>query len=214
MSQVVDHLADLTGLRDRDILDTTLVTVLRDLLRPRAAAICHAVGEPPNQRWLVRARLRAGDMAAQSDPAWIDLEAAPLLSDFPDRLECLIQQESIEVAGVGSHLTYFPLLTDRDLVGVLEIESESELDAEQLRAASSMLRVYRNVQSLLDYSERDSLTGLLNRKTFDGSFHKIAAQYTSVAGPAGERLFLRRPSPYCCRESRRSGRSGGTACSG
>ena len=187
MSQVVDHLADLTGLRDRDILDTTLVTVLRDLLRPRAAAICHVVGEAPNQRWLVRARLRAGDMAAQSDPAWIDLDAAPLLSDFPDRLECLIQQESIEVAGAGCHVTYFPLLTDRDIVGVLEIESAAELDADQLRAASSMLRVYRNVQGLLDYSERDSLTGLLNRKTFDDSFHKIAGQSTSVAALAGER---------------------------
>ena len=35
-----------------------------------------------------------------------------------------------------------------------------------------MLRVYRNVQGLLDYSERDMLTGLLNRKTFDDTFYK------------------------------------------
>ena len=34
MSQVVDHLAELTGFRDRDVLDTTLVAVLRDLLQP------------------------------------------------------------------------------------------------------------------------------------------------------------------------------------
>jgi len=32
--------------------------------------------------------------------------------------------------------------------------------------------VYQNYQSLLDYSERDALTGLLNRKTFDEQFLK------------------------------------------
>lgn len=186
MSQIVDRLADLTGFRDRDVLDTTLVTVLRDLLRPRAVAICHAVGEAPSQRWLVRARLRPGDVAAQSDPAWSDLGAAPLLADFPHRLACLTQQESIEVPG-DAHLTCFPLLTDRDAIGVLEVESDSELDADQLRTVSSMLRVYRNVQGLLDYSERDSLTGLLNRKTFDDSFYKVARLGGPVGTPAGER---------------------------
>jgi diguanylate cyclase (GGDEF)-like protein len=40
---------------------------------------------------------------------------------------------------------------------------------------SSILRVYRNFQGLLDYSERDTLTGLLNRKTFDGSFLRVAS---------------------------------------
>lgn len=83
-------------------------------------------------------------------------------------------------------MTLFPLLTDRDIVGVLEIESAEELDANQLRTISSMLRVYRNIQGLLDYSERDSLTGLLNRKTFDDAFSKIALHAASVDWPAGE----------------------------
>ena len=34
MSEVVDHLAELTGFRDRDVLDVTLVSAFRDLLRP------------------------------------------------------------------------------------------------------------------------------------------------------------------------------------
>ena len=40
----------------------------------------------------------------------------------------------------------------------------------------SILRIYRNFQGLLDYSERDTLTGLLNRKTFDESFMKAVAE--------------------------------------
>ena len=38
-----------------------------------------------------------------------------------------------------------------------------------------VLRIYRNVQTLLDYSERDTLTGLLNRKIFDDSFYKVSS---------------------------------------
>src|SRR5262245_53470635 len=190
MPHVVDHLAELTGFRDRDVLDTTLVAVLRDLLQPLSVTVCHNVGEEPQQRWLVRARLAFGDVAASSDSLWAELDELPKLAAFPARMECLRKQESVEVLGTP-HLTCFPLLTDRDAVGVLEIESRAALDAEQLRTVSSMLRVYRNMQGLLDYSERDMLTGLLNRKTFDDSFYKACAVNTSGHAPAEARRETR-----------------------
>jgi len=186
MPHVVDHLAELTGFRDRDVLDTTLVAVLRDLLQPLSVTVCHNVGEESQQRWLVRARLAAGDVAASSDSLWTDLDDLPKLAAFPARLQCLQTQESVEVPG-DSHTTCFPLLTDRDAVGVLEVESRTALDAEQLRTVSSMLRVYRNMQGLLDYSERDMLTGLLNRKTFDDSFYKACAVSATGQAPAEAR---------------------------
>ena len=190
MAQVADHLAELTGFRDRDVLDTTLVGVLRDLLCPLAVTVCHHVGEAPEQRWLVRARLREGDIAASSDSVWVELDELPRLDRFPARAECLHKQEPVEVAG-ASHITCFPLLTDLDAIGVLEVESREVLDAEQLRTVSSLLRVYRNVQGLLDYSERDVLTGLLNRKTFDHAFYKICAITTGAQTPANGRRAAR-----------------------
>jgi diguanylate cyclase (GGDEF)-like protein len=50
-----------------------------------------------------------------------------------------------------------------------------------------MLRVYRNFESVLDYSERDTLTGLLNRKTFDESFYKSTALLPQTAAGDGRR---------------------------
>ena len=50
----------------------------------------------------------------------------------------------------------------------------------------SILRIYRNFQGLLDYSERDTLTGLLNRKTFDERFLKPSTS------PTGRRCCARR----------------------
>src|SRR5262245_33587771 len=190
MPHVVDHLAELTGFRDRDVLDTTLVAVLRDLLQPVSVTVCHTVGDEAQQRWLMRAHLAAGDVAASSDSLWAELDGLPKLNAFPARLQCLRTQEPVELPG-ATHITCFPLLTDRDAVGVLEIESPVALDADQLRTVSSMLGVYRNMQGLLDYSERDMLTGLLNRKTFDDSFYKACAVNTSGHAPAEARRETR-----------------------
>ena len=56
MSLLADHLAQLTGFRDRDVLDTTLATAVRDLLRPRCVSIHRCVGDEGSRRWLTRAR--------------------------------------------------------------------------------------------------------------------------------------------------------------
>ncbi|MDR7334875.1 GGDEF domain-containing protein [Roseateles asaccharophilus] len=173
MSQVVDHLAELTGFRDRDVMDVTLVMALRDLLEPESVAIYRSVGEPGQERWLTRAHLRAGDAVAAADPLWAKPEALPLAADHPLRLEAMRSRSVTQVAQGGQWLYLFPIATDRDVVGVIEILSTRRLGTGSQRMVSSVLRIYHNFQGLLDYSERDTLTGLLNRKTFDESFLKV-----------------------------------------
>lgn len=175
MSKVVDHLAELTGFRDRDVLDTTLAGALRDLLQPQRVAIHRCVGEDNDRRWLTRARLEALEAAASADPLWVEFDSLPGMDDFPARVTAIDTHEMVSVAGTP-HTTVFPLFTDRDVAGVVEVETADPLDADQQRLVASILRIYRNFQSLLDYSERDTLTGLLNRKTFDEAFYKLSGQ--------------------------------------
>jgi len=175
MSEVVDHLAELTGFRDRDVLDVTLVGALKDMLRPERVAIYRCVGEGDDRRWLTRAHLTAQDHTATADPLWADPATLPTLAAHPERHACLLHQQPVFVGG-PSALSLFPLTTDRDIVGVLEIDTLQPLVPEQTRLVSSILRVYRNFQGLLDYSERDTLTGLLNRKTFDEAFMRSVGE--------------------------------------
>ncbi|MFO1326967.1 MAG: GGDEF domain-containing protein [Rubrivivax sp.] len=172
MSEVVDHLAELTGFRDRDVLDVTLVSALRDLLRPDSVAIYRPVGDNGRQHWLTRARLRARDDAQRRFGVG-EIEDLPPLVSMPHHQICLEQQAAQTVVVEGQILSLFPLTTDRDTTGVLEVRTAATMTDEQSRLVSSILRVYRNFQGLLDYSERDTLTGLLNRKTFDGSFLRV-----------------------------------------
>ena len=186
MSQLADHLAQLTGYRDRDVLDTTLAAAFHDLLRPRRVSIHRCVGELGAQRWLTRARLASGAVAAEADPGWIELEDLPRLEEFPLRKAAMDQDGAL--VSVGQQVTtVFPLATDRHVVGVIEIETIVAIDPEHLRLISAILRIYRNFEALLDYSERDTLTGLLNRKTFDEAFYKISAMARSTHVKPGER---------------------------
>lgn len=185
MSKLIDHLAELTGFRDRDVLDVTLAGAFHDLLRPQLVTIYRTVGEGTDQRWLTRARFGEHDVAATADPAWIELDGLPVLSDHPERCQALAGQTVATVID-GHHLSIFPLSTDHEILGVLEVETNGPMSAEALRMVGSILRIYRNFQGLLDYSERDTLTGLLNRKTFDESFLKISSiiQVQGVSGDA------------------------------
>jgi len=176
VAQVVEHLAELTGFRDRDILDVSLVAALRDLLQPVTVAIHRCVGMPGQQRWLTRARLGIGDAVPTADPLGSDLESLPVLGAFAARMACVrSQQPMLTPPAPGRPASaLFPLSTEHEVVGVLEIDTATLLPAEQQRTVSAMLRIFSNFESLLDYSERDTLTGLLNRKTFDENFLRLA----------------------------------------
>ena len=185
---IVEHLADLTGHRDRDALDVTLVSAMRDLLRPKSVAIFRCVGEPGSQRWLSRAKLGLNDVLPSADPLWADVETLPRLEDHAARCESFRRQSTVLVSGMP-YLTVFCLANERETVGVLEVESDDALDANAQRLVGCILRIYRNFQGVLDDSERDSLTGLLNRKTFDTSFLKAIAEAANDApAPAAEAL--------------------------
>ncbi|MDC8784183.1 GGDEF domain-containing protein [Roseateles koreensis] len=176
MPEVVDHLAEMTGFRDRDVMDVTLVSALRDLLEPLSVAIYRCVGDAGQERWLTRARLESGDAVATADPLWADPSSLPLASAFPLRLNCLHSRVMQQQAQGGQWLTLFPIATDREVVGVVELLTGEALSPTLQRMVGSVLRIYHNFQGLLDYSERDTLTGLLNRKTFEDSFLKAVSE--------------------------------------
>lgn len=171
--KVVDYLAELTRHRDRELLDVTLAGAFKSILDPRSVAVYRKVGQPGDERWTMRAQIGQKDTLARSDPPWTQLNDLPRLSDYPARCDALNGQ-TVTFASGGQCFSVFPIATDHDVVGVLELETRTGLADEAHRIVESVLHVYRNFETLLDYSERDMLTGLLNRKTFDDAFLKIA----------------------------------------
>lgn len=195
-AEIVDHLAELTRHRDRELLDTTLASAFRSLLAAESVAIYRRAGDASDERWTLRALLGPGDTLARSDPPWMKLRELPPLASFPARCEAL-SGRSVVTELNGRHHSVFPLATDRDVVGVVEFETKTQLSHESHKVIGSMLHVYRNFETLLDYSERDTLTGLLNRKTFEDAFYKISmVSSEAMSANAGDHDTSGAHDPY------------------
>ena len=171
MTQLVDQLADLTALRDRDLLDAALVTTLQELIQPSGIAIYRLVGPSDNEHWLTCVHRQPGVEETQASQTWADIDALPLAADFAARQLALSKRQPV-IATSTPWVNVFPLTTQSASQGVLELECGDALSAESVRLVRGVLRLFQNFQGLLDYGERDALTELLNRKTFDGAFLK------------------------------------------
>jgi diguanylate cyclase (GGDEF)-like protein len=168
MTHLINHLAEITGFRDRDQLDASVVRAVHDVLRPLSAGIYRCVGDTGSQRWLTRARIALDDPAATADPPWTDILALPELDSVPTRREALASNEVV-TTGHAPQTHHFPIATEREVVGVLDVQTAGPLASGDRAMVATIVRIYGNFHDLLDHSERDPLTGLLNRQTFNAA---------------------------------------------
>jgi diguanylate cyclase (GGDEF)-like protein len=180
MNLLLSGLAKLSGLRDRQAMDFALVKLIRstDLWQFSMVRLLRAIGPSENQHWLTLASLGLAQTEPERDHIWLDLTGLPRLSDCPQR-EAAIVTESVVQTGTGPFTTRFPIDTQASVCSLLEVESDQAVSPNVQAMVDSVLRLYENLQSLLDYGEKDTLTELLNRKTFDSAFW-LAAQTTEA----------------------------------
>ncbi|MDE1998780.1 MAG: GGDEF domain-containing protein [Burkholderiales bacterium] len=185
--EAISHLADLTAQRDREQLDVTLAQGVLELLNTvSSVGVYRLVGRDDEvRRWLCSGLARRNQLSI-SDPPWVDLDSLPAFNDFPTRQQAVegrsleqtdAQADALLVAQQNEGdrcVTVLPLLVEVGLPGVLEVRSELPLSLETLRPIQTLLRVFGNFQNLLESSQRDTLTGLLNRQTFDATFLKAS----------------------------------------
>jgi diguanylate cyclase (GGDEF)-like protein len=104
-----------------------------------------------------------------------DLSRLSRLGDEPLWHECIVGQKTVQRCQDGGRSrVVFPIANERGVVvGMIEIETAVSLQLRETTLVDGILRILRNHRALLDYSESDTLTGLLNRKTFDSRFDKF-----------------------------------------
>lgn len=179
-------MVDMTGHRDHTMLDVSVISAVLELSgasQTRILSICNVGGQ---QFVRSRARIRPGTPAS--------IEEAPNsgpgepLTHYPELAACLQRHEARAESCVASdtRLLWLPIWFGDKADTCLEIQHHSPFSPEALFMINGIVSVYRNFQNLLDYSERDSLTGLLNRKTFDDQLtrmlHAPEPQHGSLAG--------------------------------
>jgi GGDEF domain-containing protein len=77
------------------------------------------------------------------------------------------------------HIVY-PIVGLKGNVGYLSVYLNHQLTESENLVIPQLLNISNNFHSLLEENQRDKLTGLLNRKTFDDNVPKIQATLNSI----------------------------------
>ena len=120
--------------------------------------------------------MQDGDLVSTDSEAASDPQREPLNS-YPALCQCIEKREIRATASMdkGRYTLWLPVWMHDKVSTCLEITQSRPFSAHKLDVIQGIFHVYQNYQSLLDYSERDALTGLLNRKTFDEQFSRSTA---------------------------------------
>ena len=172
-SPILQHLVEMTGHRDHTRLEFSVVSALRHLVGMREVrklefVLLKDVSHVRPYLLLVDGEMRAGDAPAVPDDQCLPLARyTELVRGIEQRSNSIAHTEAD-----GTYRLWLPVRLDDRIVACLEIANDTPYAQQTLDVINGIVEVYRNYQSLLDYSERDALTGLFNRKTFDEQFSR------------------------------------------
>lgn len=170
---ILNSIAETTTHRDRDGVHCAIVQLLLDYLDAESVAIYGLVDDDGVTRLLNHAEVLRGSEHAPrvrcDDPS-----ALRELSAVPQWESCVRRQQVVQYSpSPGVVHTVLPIEADRDIVGLLFINGRTQLRARVIDHINAILRILKNHLALLDYGELDTLTGMLNRKTYEASFEKL-----------------------------------------
>jgi hypothetical protein len=171
-------MVDMTGHRDHTMLDISVISAVQELARADQVRVLTLATVRGKIFVRPRAEIIAGEAARMVDTSYQHHPGEPIglpgagAVHRPPRVERRRGQRGRRAHPVAADLAG---RQGRHLPGSGQPDAVHQGNHPRHRGIVS---VYRNFQNLLDYSERDSLTGLLNRKTFDDQLAKMLAACT------------------------------------
>jgi diguanylate cyclase (GGDEF)-like protein len=175
---IIDSIGKATSHRDRDELDVTVARMLATFLNARTVTVYRVLNDGDCGRVARQISLRPdGTELGPEDLS--NLDNLPSVNSELAWRECVLLHDIVhdEAANGRGWRSVFPLEGgDRGVIGMVEIVADEGLRAREASLVTGIVRIVRNHLALLDYGERDTLTGLLNRKTFETTFGKLISR--------------------------------------
>jgi diguanylate cyclase (GGDEF)-like protein len=174
MESIIKHLVEITGHRDHDLLNISVISALCELTQAEHARVLDVVAIGGQLHLRAQISITNGQVTVADEHTTASSQA-DLLAHHPVLENGIAHKlhviENLDAHGKGT--VWLPIWMNDKVNVCLEIVNPASYSKNTIEVMNGILIVYRNFQNLLDYSERDSLTGLLNRKTFDDNFSKI-----------------------------------------
>jgi diguanylate cyclase (GGDEF)-like protein len=188
------HITDITRCREHDQLDLATISALYHLTGAASAVMLDIVQANDALLMQARAVVEPGSVLAYFDSApGTDYENRPTPCPVALANGIVRRLPQLEASDANGHFRlWLPVWLNERIHCCIRLDYRQRCDAETRQMIEGIVRVYANHQALLDYSERDSLTSLLNRKTFDAHFarmtaHSVASRQIVAPGQAERR---------------------------
>ena len=171
-AQVVGSIADVTAHADRKMLELGLVNTLYELIKADRVALSQITNNK------IKLKLEVNPTKIDTE-GMTKRECALSLNDAIYFKQCMDTGTAVQVP----HLVCFdkvyhihPIRNHKDEIsGFLEYIGP-RLQESDSRLFDGLLQIYRNYLIILEESENDTLTGLLNRRTFDRNLDELLRQ--------------------------------------
>ncbi|HTD04313.1 GGDEF domain-containing protein [Undibacterium sp.] len=187
MESIIKHLVEITGHRDHDLLNISVISALGELTHAEYARALDVVAVGKQIFVQPQITIKNGKVVTV-DEHLAALQTGEAVSQYPALEQGLAQHSNLieDLTEDGKRILWLPIWINDKVSTCLEITNPASYTQNTMEVMEGILIVYRNFQNLLDYSERDSLTGLLNRKTFDDSFSKVLRATSQQNNGEGE----------------------------
>lgn len=173
MLKILRQIENISACRDREILAASVVAGIRESFPARAVSLLAIQRQGASEGELI-ARASESGLTVNTG----ELDSVTLRVNIPAALaEAFARGTPACMPHGNGALCGLPIESGAgDATGALLVELDQSLDDEQWEALERFARFYVNYTRLLDDSEQDTLTQLLNRKTFDESFDRLLAE--------------------------------------
>lgn len=166
---VLRKLASLTAIRDIEVFELSILKTLLELLHLKKIALfkfndetdCRQLtyetseNDTGQENGLPVMAKEPPEIIKQAQE-WVSTSDQPYVRQLEDKFQ-----------------TVYPIRGIDQVVGFILLELDKPLSQTEMLIVSSLLSISHNFHSLLLENQRDKLTGLLNRKTFEESICKI-----------------------------------------
>lgn len=174
--EILQNLVQMTGQRDHMRLEVSVLSTFMRLPHIVGVRLLELV-EIDGTLWMRPRTWTQGGQLLSAEVDFFDDPARSPLASVPELERCIQQsmEQHLHDHADGTHLLWLPVWMHNKPTMCIEITQSRPFSEHALDVLLPIFYVYRNYQSLLDYSERDALTGLLNRKTFDADLLRFVA---------------------------------------
>ena len=174
--KIIDSIAQVTGHADRELLEASLASTLYELLSVDRVTLYKAFYEHNQPQCYLALEVYKDQLHVHHNGEVLSAADLKKLSSLNEGITT--KRPASTLLTDGSTLYSHPITNHLgNISGVFCLQGRNIHSRENAKFIDGYFQIYRNYLRLLDESEHDTLTGLLNRRTFDKNLEKILAEW-------------------------------------